>query len=404
MWLSRGRLEDEGEVISFSGKYGDSGNGNDDMIDKIQSFRDELLMNEKTNIAGLTVNTDIAGYYPLRQWISEAYISLGEEEITPEHVLLTGSAEDGFQLLLRALIQPGDAVLVETPTSPEALATIRERGAVAVAVACDRDGMLPDSLRLVIHAARPTLVYVTPQFSNPSGRVWCQQRKLELLNICDRHKIPIIEDMSGGTLPFMGAIPGDSLYHVRQQQQLTDVDVIRIDTFGNVFPILSSVSWINSDPGKITLLALTLQKEDNRQGVDHQVMHQLLKRSRYWNEYAIQIEASYASRRSLMIELLCEQEWMEQHLDDPGGGHFLWVPLPAGLCSEALLRGAKLKGVSFMPSSSCYVRTSNHDHCIDVIVNDYMRLNYASLDEDQIRKGIALISETISEFTARNET
>lgn len=403
MRLAQGRSEDGGEIISFSGKYGDHGGVNDDIRDKIQSLRDELLHNEQ-NSAGLTIKRDIAGYYPLRQWISDAYTTMGEEELMPADIWLTGSAEEALQLLLRSLIQPGDTVLVETPASPEALAIIRERGAVAVAITCDRDGMLPDSLRQVTHAVRPVLVYVTPQFSNPSGRVWSQQRKLELLNICDRQQIPIIEDMSAGILPFIGSILDYSLYHLRQRQQLTELDVIRIDTFGNVFPILSPVAWINLDSSKINLLTSTMHKKDNMEEVDQQVLYQLLNRSGFWNEYAIQIGASYASRRSLMLELLREQEWLKQNMDDPGGGHFLWVPIPSGLSSEALLRGAKLKGITFMPGSSCYARPPHNDHSLDGSVNDYMRLNYASLHEDEIRKGIALISDAISEFTARSET
>lgn len=403
MWLTGGSREDEREIISFSEKYGDSGGSHSNIHEKLQSFRHELLTKEKTHTSELADNTERAGYYPLREWISKTYKLLGEEVIAPEHVLLTGSAEEALDLLLRALIQPGDTILVETPASPEALAIIGERGAVAVAVACDGEGMLPDSLRRTIHAVRPTLVYVTPQFSNPSGRVWCQQRKLELLNICDRHEISIVEDLSAGALPFVGNITG-SLYHLRQQQELAGVEVIRIAAFGNAFPTVSPVSWINTDALKITLLALTRLKENNKQDADQQIVYQILDKSRYWNEYAVRVEASYASRRALMIELLRQQEWMEQPLDDPGGGHFLWVPLPTGLCSQALLRGAKLKGVTFMPGSACYTQTFNAEHGIDSITKDAMRLNYASLNAAQIRKGVALISEAISEFTARNRT
>ncbi|WP_375143130.1 aminotransferase class I/II-fold pyridoxal phosphate-dependent enzyme [Paenibacillus sp. D2_2] len=134
----------------------------------------------------------------MRDWLASAYRQAegGERAAEAEdRLLLVDSVAGALELAISALLKPGDAVLVESPSSPEALWMLRLRGAVPVPVQCDRDGMLPDDLRRQLRAAKPALVYVTPLHSTgPSGAVWSQQRMLTLLEQCDRHRVPIVED------------------------------------------------------------------------------------------------------------------------------------------------------------------------------------------------------------------
>ncbi|MNW40101.1 2-aminoadipate transaminase [compost metagenome] len=426
VWGSR--LECTGDIISFAGKNGDGGNQLDRA--ELEKLLDgiERLESEAQEDGGAAAG----GYLPLRKWLSEAYEAIGEHGIGPERMLLTGSAEEALGLLLRAVVKLGDAVLVETPASPEALALLRERGAVIVPVACDRDGMLPDHLREVIRIAKPALVYVTPQYSNPSGTVWSRMRRLALLDICDRYGIPIVEDDSAGIVPFVEPMEPDypessyktsSLYRLRQEEQLTGAKVIGIASFESTLCPSRPVSWIISDPLMVLELSImesqnekaVLKKQQDQDVKNQHALYALLSGrvnrdtgdgeeicSFSWRRFVLSVKASYMARRTLMLELLQGSEWEECDVQYPGGGLYLWVSLPSGLSSEALKRAAMLKGVTFMPGSFCYATSTGIDSFGDGIINESIRLNYAAQTEDRLRRGMTLIGEALSEFTARS--
>ncbi|MNI78088.1 2-aminoadipate transaminase [compost metagenome] len=116
----------------------------------------------------------------------------------------------------------------------------------------------------------------------------------------------------------------------------------------------------------------------------------------------MRVEESYAARRTLMLQLLQCNEWRGCRVENPGGGLFLWVTLPSGLSSEALLRAARIKGVTFVPGTFCYAPSTGIAYFKDMLLEESIRLNFAAQSEDQISLGIALIGEAISEFTARS--
>lgn len=424
------QVERAEEIISFAAKYGDGGN-------QLERKKIEKLLD---GLSGLESESrkdgDAAaeGYLPLREWLSKAYGAAGERGIGPECLLLMGSAEEALGLLLRAAVKLGDAVLVETPASPEALALLRERGAVIVPVACDRDGMLPDHLQEVIRSVKPALAYVTPHYSNPSGTVWSRKRKLALLDICDRYGIPIIEDHSAGLVPFVEPAESElnesemsynagSLFRLRREESFTGARVIGIASFESTLCPSRPVSWIIADPSVMKQI-VRLKNQTEKAFFDKQLDRNMMnQRALYallsgrvnrvasdareggffgWRSSALSVETSYAKRRKIMLELLQEPEWEGCDVQDPGGGLYLWVLLPSGLSSEALKRAAMLKGVTFLPGSFCYPPLTGIKNFSDEIINEAIRLNFAEQNEEKLRRGMSLLGEALSEFTARS--
>ncbi|MNP04445.1 2-aminoadipate transaminase [compost metagenome] len=255
---------------------------------------------------------------------------------------------------------------------------------------------------------------------------------MELLDICDRNGIPIIEDDSAGTVPFVEAAKSNhsessnrasSLYGLRQEGQFTGTRVIRIASFESTLCPSRPISWIVADPFMIEQAGKL--KNQNEKGflkgsLDRDMMNQralyaLLNgrvnkaareageiRSFCWRSSVLSVEASYATRRKLMLELLRECEWEECNVQDPGGGLYLWVSLPSGLSSEALKRAAMLKGVTFLPGSFCYATLTGLDSYSDEIIHESIRLNFAAQSEERLRRGMSLLGEAITEFTARS--
>jgi len=107
------------------------------------------------------------GYLPLREMIARHTARLGFQ-ISPDHVLITASSQQALDLLGKVFINPGDRILVESPTYLGALQAWNAYGAEYVNVPMDEDGMETDALEEALRAG-PKFIYVLPNFQNPSG-------------------------------------------------------------------------------------------------------------------------------------------------------------------------------------------------------------------------------------------
>lgn len=398
----------KGTLISLAGSQGDGGGGTTEQT--LKSAGEEVVEGE----AWLN-------------WLAGAYSQVEGGGTSPKQLLLADHADEALSLVLKAMLPDGGTVLVETPTSPEALEMIRQQGLQAVPVACDRDGMLPDDLRSKCERAgrMPDLIYVTPHYSNPSGRVWSRERKLELLQLSGQFGLPVVEDDTAGAVLFAegsgeGSVgearacrqrgpgqtsePGEagravpSLYRLRQQAGLSDAVVIGIGSWDRTLGLPWPLAWLRSEaevlerlrrvpaPGSASARAAELAARGRR-------LHAWLAQPPGHGRAALAAAAAaYAARRALALALLQAPAWRGACVEDPGGGLFLWLRLPAGITSEALLRASLLEGTAFLPGTLCYVNEPD---------DRFIRLNIAAHEPAILREGLARIAAALAEFTAR---
>ncbi|GGF84938.1 2-aminoadipate aminotransferase [Paenibacillus aceti] len=368
----------------------------------------------------------------LQQWLCSAYEQVeggdrGAVAAAADRLLLQDSAAAALELVFSALLKPGDAVLVETPSSPEALWALRSRGAIPVPVSCDRDGMLPDDLRRLISAAKPALVYVTPPHSaGPSGAVWSQQRKLALLEQCDRHRVPIVEDGTPSGVPGFaraaagrgGALgagsaphgePSDSLYSLWHQDAKGEgTSVIGLDACERALFPAQPLAWLRADAAMLDRLAAAhpqaaLLSPAACRG--RLMLHSLLADASFsLMQHAAEILAEYEARRIYMKQLFKAADWRGIEIHDPGFGLFLWLRLPEEIDPEALLRASLLEGTAFVPSHRCYAPDQNtpDPELSPLGKGGWLRLNFAAYPSMGIAEGVARIGDALSAFTARS--
>lgn len=454
-----GKLSDGADMISLALCGGDGGEGIEGLNTVLRHARTKL----KIQKAG--EEYEAQGYRPLRDWLSAAYADEEGRATDPMQLLLASGSAEAIDVILRwRLSGGGGTVLLETPASPEVLESVRQQGGHAVQVPCDEEGMIMDSLERYIVRDRPSLLYVTLHYSNPSGRVWSEERKRELLRLGARYSLFIVEDESAGAIPFSycrkgrsldretGSLkrqvqpqgeklgdegrekqveceklkePGEAvttvnpvspvnrrrkhhtLYRLQQEKPLlyAGVEVIGIGSFqATAFPSLP-VAWVRGSEGVIEALT-HLRSARGRRGkapaqekaAYEQRLYALLSAPAFsWPVHAARLEVEYAARRAAMLQQLREQSaWQGASFEEPQGGLFLWLRLPPGLCSEALLRAALPKGAAFMPGVRCYAAGAGEQPDGDAI-----RLTFAAHRAARLRQGMARIAEAIAEFTAR---
>ena len=125
-----------------------------------------------------------------------------------EQVLITAGAQQGIDLVGKALIDPGDTVVVEAPSYLAALQSFSTCEARFATVPSDDQGMCTDALERVLREERPRLVYVVPNFQNPCGTTLPLERRLRIARLAAEYQVTVLEDDPYGELRYRGlALP-----------------------------------------------------------------------------------------------------------------------------------------------------------------------------------------------------
>ncbi|MEK3876309.1 aminotransferase-like domain-containing protein [Paenibacillus sp. FSL M7-0420] len=337
------------------------------------------------------------GYGPLREWLTGDWLRSKGVAVADGGVLLTTGSQQAIDLLCRVYIDPGDHVLVENPTSPGILQALRMQGAVIIPVQGDGDGLLPDHLRRTIRSYRPKMLFAAPSFTNPSGVLWSLARRQEILELCISHNVLIVEDDSYGDLHFQRSEGHPSkkyptLYALENVSE--GGHVLYIGSFSKTVAPALRTGWAAGSRELIGMMAAAKQMADwQSSSLNQRLLHHLLSVSAFdLREHIALLNREYNTRLKLMAELLKRPAWKNSVYDMPAGGMFLWVSLPEGLDAMALLRASLTKGVAFLPGPLCSVSGGS----------DRIRLNFSHPGRDELLLGMNLMSEAVTEFTARS--
>ena len=276
------------------------------------------------------------GYAPLRQlWADRLGVSR-------EHVLITTGSQQALDLLGKVLIDPGDEVLVESPTYLAALQAWSVYGALFASLACDADGLQTARLPPARRSAK--FLYVVPTFQNPSGTTLTLERRLQLVEWARRTEIPVVEDDPYGQLRFEGE-PLPRLVDLDQAQG----HVIHLTTYSKTLAPSLRVGVLVAPPPLVRKLVQAKQATDLHTSTLNQRIAYELDRCGFLDQQREQLCASYRERRDVMLRAL------EQHFPPgvsftrPQGGMFLWVTLPLGMEAVPLLDEALKQRVAFVP-------------------------------------------------------
>ncbi len=128
------------------------------------------------------------GYYPIRKYLSERYSKIRGFEVTDDWFWLTNGSSAAIDMVVRALIDPGDVIIAEAPTYMGTLKNFRAMMADIHTVPVDRNGLDTDQLAQKVHALkqkgkRVKLVYIISSFQNPTGVTLSRERKEKLLKL-----------------------------------------------------------------------------------------------------------------------------------------------------------------------------------------------------------------------------
>jgi len=313
----------------------------------VEAFRAELQRVLRRDGAEALGYGEPAGHLPLRRAIAQVLTAQGIPA-RPEDLLVTAGSQRAIGLVTTLLARPGDAVLVERPTYPGALELFRARGLRVIGAPTDALGLRVDALEPLLARHRPRLLYVIPNFQNPTGACLPAARRRALLALAARHEVPIVED----------DFVGDLRYEGRAQPALKALDpaghVIYLSTFSKMLMPGLRVGFVLADGPVVERLAHLHRLEELAGCLPiHRALAGFVDIGRYRSHLRRACRA-YRGRRDAIVAAAARHLPGQVTWQVPQGGLFLWLRLPPGCDAAELLPLAAAAGVWFAPGAAFF--------------------------------------------------
>lgn len=336
------------------------------------------------------------GYLPLREMVTR-HNARFSVKVSPENSMITSGSQQGLDLIGRLFINRGDYIVVEAPTYLGALQAWNTYGAQYISVPIDDHGMIVDKLEESLRVG-PKLIYVLPNFQNPSGSTLSLERRKKLVELADKYGIPIVEDDPYGQLRYEGEhIPSvlqlDSQMRGENSGSYTG-NVIYMSTFSKLLAPGLRLAWIIAHPEVIRKLAITKQAADLHTSTFNQLVAYEAGKDGFIDEHVKVIRATYKERRDVMLETMEEVFPSEANWTKPEGGMFLWGILPAGMDAAEVLKVAVEKKVAFVPGFAFHPTGGGENT---------MRINFSYCNPETIREGITRLGMTLKEMLSKKK-
>ena len=338
-----------------------------------------LLMEESGRVALQYSTTE--GYEPLRQKIAARIGRKFQTQASAEDVMITSGSQQALDFTGKLFLDAGDVVLCESPTYLAAISAFRAYQPEFIAVPTDDDGMIIEELeRILATTDNVKLVYVIPDFQNPTGRTWSLERRRRFIETISRYGVAVLEDNPYGELRFEGEI----LPSIKSMDR--EGLVIGTGTFSKTFCPGMRIGWLVAAPPVIEKYVLIKQGADLCTSLRNQMEIDLFMERFDFEGNLVRLTELYRQRRNAMVAALEAMMPEGVSFTRPQGGLFLWVTLPERIKAIELLKRCLEQNVAFVPGDSFFPNGG---------VENTLRLNYSNMPEDRIREGVARLAAAI---------
>jgi 2-aminoadipate transaminase len=316
------------------------------------------------------------GYAPLREWIA-ARVGTPQAPVSPDDVLIVSGSQQGLDLLAKALIDPGDTVLVETPTYLGALQSFAMFAPKFVSVESDEDGLLPEALTDSMRGAK--FLYCLPNFQNPTGRLLSEERRYRLAERARELDLLILEDDPYGELSYDGETPPSI-------RSLAPERTVYMGSFSKVLAPGLRLGYVIAPQALRSKLVQAKQATDLHTATLSQMAVYDVIKDGFLDTHIPTIRELYRDQCAAMLAALAHHMPEGVRWSTPRGGMFLWAELPRGMDATAILARAIELHVAFVPGAPFYAANP---------VVESLRLAFVTVPPKRIEEGVERLSRVI---------
>jgi 2-aminoadipate transaminase len=326
------------------------------------------------------------GYQPLREELSKWMKGHGIDVDPYTELMITTGSQEALDLAARIFLDPGDVIIVGSPTYLSALTAFKTAEPDIREAELDKDGMIPKALeetvkQVISEGKQVKFVYIIPSFQNPMSSMMTMERRKKIIALAKKYDFLILEDNPYGYISFEGPMP-------TPLKGLDDDDrVMYTSTYSKIVSPGMRIGWLCAHKEFIMKMAEAKGSTIISNALISQYAAAKLFERGDVDKQIEKMKKVYVKKRDVMLEAMDTYFPKEAKWNSPKGGLFLWVELPENINATELLMEAVKRGVAYIPGSNFYT-TETHNH---------IRLNYSHPSIDDIVEGIKILGGLLKE-------
>jgi 2-aminoadipate transaminase len=325
----------------------------------------------------------------LREQILDVMAPVGIQA-HPDDIVVTTGSQMALDLVVRTFCDPGDVVLVESPSYVGALGVFRSYECRVVHVAMDDQGLSPVALTEAIRQVRADggrikMIYTIPSYHNPAGLTQGQQRRHEVLEVARANGILLLEDDPYGLLGFDGVVP--------RAIRADEADgVVYLGSFSKTIASGLRVGWAVAPHGVREKLVLAAEAAVLCPSNYAQLTVSEYLATNPWMDQIAIFRELYRERRDALLGALGDHMPPGTTWTEPTGGFYSWVTLPEGLDARAMLPRAVAALVAYVPGTGFFVGDAEQE-----ANRRSLRLSYCYPTPERIQEGVRRLGNVIDD-------
>lgn len=342
------------------------------------------VLNEVLDRDGSEVFTyqDLLGYNGLRNSINESFWN---NKMDSDNILVVSGAQQGIDIVSKAIININDNILVEKPTYSGALNVFKSRRANIFEIDIKEDGIDIHSLKKILKKNKIKCFYLMSYFQNPTGNTYSKEDKMEILNLAEEYDFYIIED------DYLSELIYDDNIKYNSFKSLDIYDrVIYIKSFSKIF--LPGIRMGYLIPPKIfseSVQRCKVNTDITTSSLMQRALDLYIKEG-YWKKHMEFLNKSYKKRYYHMKKCIEDKLKYKVTFKSPGGGlnFYLKINDDIPISVMELFNKCKSNRVIITPGEIFYSNIYSGEK--------YFRLGFSSTDIDEIEEGIDIIKKVLS--------
>ncbi len=361
------------EMISFSGGFP---NPDSFPVEEIKAAAIKVLDQDGANALQYSASE---GYLPLRQYIANRYDRRFGLKVDPTEILIVNGSQQAFDLIAKVFLDVSDTIVIEHPAYLGALQSFSFYEPTYKEVKLTNSGLDLNELKDALKD-NPKLMYVVPNFQNPTGLTYSNENRIAIANLLKETDTLLIEDDPYGELRFKGQ---DN----KPIKSLLDDQTILLGSFSKVVSPGMRMGWVVAKQDIMERLVIAKQASDLHSNYFTQrVLYQYLCDNDL-DEHIQTIKAMYLAQREQMLSSIKQYFDPSITYTEPEGGMFLWVTLPQGISAMGLFEKAVSEKIVYVPGDPFYPNGEDLNT---------LRLNYTNSSIQEIEEGIQRLAKVFN--------
>ena len=353
-------------------------------IDKIREITVDVMKADSRGYEILSYG-QVLGAKDLREVIVRDLLApKGVEANVDNIIVLTGGLE-AMNLMCQLYIEPGDVILVESPTFVHSVETFSMFEANCIPVDMDDNGMITEDLEEKIIKYNPKMVYVIPTFQNPTGITLSLKRRERIAELGSKYDVIILEDDPYRDIRYSGV----DLLPIKAFDETGHT--VLANSFSKIFSPGSRIGYVYANDEIISKMTDAKSATNSHTSLLPQIICAEFFKRGYYPEHHKLLCDIHRERRDAMIESIDKFFPEGTKRTFPDGGLFTWLELPGGINTSELLAESvanpEIK-VAFVAGEGFFTEGGGKG-------SNCMRLSFGANGPDKIRVGIEKLGNLI---------